>query len=71
MRQSAAQTKTITCAEARSQLALMLVNATDERLADFTGEGLARMYRTRAADIDLLLTEERERRAEYARCHAS
>lgn len=71
MPHSAAHTTTISCAEARSQLAMMLCNCTDERLAAFGAEDLARMYRVKAAEIGTMLAAERERRAEYARCHAA
>lgn len=73
MRPSAAHhTNTITRSEAGAQLAMLLVNCTDERLAGFTVEALERMYRVRAAEIGELLAAERERRAysaRQARCH--
>ena len=55
--------------EARSQLAMMLLNTTDERLTSFTAERLASMYRVKLGAIDDMLAAERERRAEYARRH--
>lgn len=61
----------ISRAHARSQLQMMLVNTTDERLAAFTAEGLAAMYRLEASEIAGMLADERERRAEYERCHAA
>jgi hypothetical protein len=70
MRPSAAHhTSVISSAEARSQLAMMLCNATPERFAGFTADGLARMYRVRAAEIGEMLAAEKERRDEWARCH--
>lgn len=52
----------ISAKEATGQLAMMLTNATDERLAGFTAEGLARMYRVRASDIEDMLERERNHR---------
>jgi hypothetical protein len=61
-----AQTQ-IGAGEARCQLAMMLLNCTEERLAGFTADGLSRMYRVKPAEIGQLLEQERERRAEYER----
>lgn len=69
MRPSAAHTTIISCAEARSQLAMMLCNARDDRLAGFDADELARMYRVKAAEIGAMLAAERQRRAEYQRQH--
>lgn len=57
----------ITCAQARTQLAMLLLNTTEEKLAGFTAEGLARMYRVKAAEIGTMLEAERERRRENQR----
>jgi hypothetical protein len=60
-------TTTITRNEAAAQLQMMLCNTTDERLAGFTADRLAAMYRVKPATIDEMLMAERERRAERAR----
>jgi hypothetical protein len=66
-------TNRITRTEAAAQLRMMLLNTTDEKLAAFTADRLAAMYRVKPSEIGDMLTEERERRAEYRRragaCH--
>lgn len=57
----------ITSAQARTQLAMLLVNTTDEKLAGFTADDLARCYRVKAAGIGTMLETERERRDEWRR----
>lgn len=59
----------ITSAQARVQLAMLLTNTTDEKLAGFTADDLARMYRVKAAEIGTMIEAERDRRREWARCH--
>lgn len=62
-------TTTITRNEAAAQLQMMLVNCRDDRLAGFTAESLAAMYRVKPATIETMLGDERARRTEWARCH--
>lgn len=71
MPHSAAHTTTISSAEARAQLAMMLCNARDASLEGFDANELARMYRVKAAEIGQMLAAERERRQEFTRRHAS
>ena len=50
---------------ARTQLTMLLANATDERLAGFTVDGLSRMYRVPPREIEcvLLAAQDKRRRA--------
>ena len=63
MRGRPAHTDTITRAEAGAQLTMLLVNCTDQRLASFTVDSLAAMYRVPAGTIAVKLADERARRA--------
>lgn len=54
--------KRISAAAAKAQLAMMLCNCRDDRLASFTAQGLACQYRVRLGDIETMLDNERERR---------
>lgn len=56
-------TTEISAGAARAQLAMMLAGATDERLAGFSVDTLARMYRVKPKMIALMLAQARERRA--------
>ena len=47
--------ETITRAQARAQLALLLANASDEKLAGFTVDKLAALNRTPRAEIQAML----------------
>lgn len=58
----------ISTAHARSQLAMLLCNTTDEKLAAFTAADLARIFRVKPAEIGDMLDLAREQRAERARC---
>lgn len=53
---------TITVAEVRAQLALMLANMRDERLAEMDADYLARINRTPKATIKAMLEAEIARR---------
>lgn len=52
----------ISRSEARCQLAMLLANARDEKLAGFTAAGLAGMFKVPAAEIEERLRAERARR---------
>ena len=61
-------TNEITIAHARSQLALLLAGATDERIAGLTVDQLARINRTPRREIECrLLAEQDKRRRANAR----
>jgi hypothetical protein len=49
-------------ASAKARLGLLLLNATDQRLASFTADSLAATHRVRFADVAAMLERERGRR---------
>lgn len=65
MRGRAIETNTITSKEATAQLAMLLCNCTDSRLASHSVDSLAAMYRVKHGKIALMLAAERERRARH------
>lgn len=52
----------ISATAAKAQLAMLLCNTTDEKLAGFTAEGLARIYRLKLEEIGWMLELAREQR---------
>ena len=54
--------RSIGIAQARAQLALLLANASDDKLAGFTVDKLAAMNRTPRADIQAMLYDAQRNR---------
>lgn len=55
--------KQLSVASARSQLSQLLAGCTDEKLAGFTADSLAKMYRVKMTDIEAMLHTARTARA--------
>ena len=63
MRRRTIPDRQITQVEAKAQLARLLYGCRPEKLAEYTVDGLARMYRVAPREIEYALTIARQKRA--------